>query len=207
MTEEQWLNCTDPTPMLQFLRSCKKAMDRKLRLIGCAYCRSVWHLLGTESRRAVLLAERMADGPVSDDERKAVIDAAIAAVRRFDDPVGDFYLAADMAYRLPCNDGWYAAEWTIGNNPDLPSAVLIIKDVIGNLFRLKPKNSVWPDRAVRLAAEIYANRDFATKRLAELGDALQQPGCHDEDILRHCRRPDAVHVRGCFVVDAILGKA
>ena len=35
-------------------------------------------------------------------------------------------------------------------------------------------------------------------------DALQEPGCHDEEILRHCRQ--AVHVRGCFLVHMLLGK-
>ena len=60
MTEPEWLNCTEPLRMLNFLRG--KASDRSLRLFACACCRRVWHLL-TEglSRRAIDVAERYAD--------------------------------------------------------------------------------------------------------------------------------------------------
>jgi hypothetical protein len=38
-----------------------------------------------------------------------------------------------------------------------------------------------------------------------LGDALEDAHCNDADILDHCRER-AEHVRGCWVVDSILGK-
>ncbi|OWK35182.1 hypothetical protein FRUB_10024 [Fimbriiglobus ruber] len=38
-----------------------------------------------------------------------------------------------------------------------------------------------------------------------LADALQDSGCCDDQVLTHCRGPGP-HVRGCFCVDAILGK-
>ena len=38
-------------------------------------------------------------------------------------------------------------------------------------------------------------------------DALQDAGCEDEQVLAHCRDEKAVHVRGCWVVDLVLGKA
>ena len=38
-----------------------------------------------------------------------------------------------------------------------------------------------------------------------LADALQDAGCTNEDVLTHCRG-DGPHVRGCWVVDLLLGK-
>jgi hypothetical protein len=38
-----------------------------------------------------------------------------------------------------------------------------------------------------------------------LGDALEEAGCSDTTILDHCRQP-AEHVRGCWLVDRILGR-
>ena len=42
-------------------------------------------------------------------------------------------------------------------------------------------------------------------RLAILADALEDAGCDNADILNHCRQPGE-HVRGCWVVDLVLGK-
>ena len=39
-----------------------------------------------------------------------------------------------------------------------------------------------------------------------LADALEDAGCDDSDILSHCRS-GPVHVRGCWVVDLLLGKS
>ncbi len=46
---------------------------------------------------------------------------------------------------------------------------------------------------------------FPERRLALLADALEDAGCTDADILAHCRGPGP-HVRGCWVVDLLLGK-
>jgi hypothetical protein len=38
-----------------------------------------------------------------------------------------------------------------------------------------------------------------------LGDALLDAGYDDEEVMAHCRA-DGEHVRGCWVVDLLLGK-
>jgi hypothetical protein len=43
------------------------------------------------------------------------------------------------------------------------------------------------------------------KRMPELADALAEADCSNPDILSHCRGPGP-HVRGCWVVDLVLGK-
>ena len=57
---------------------------------------------------------------------------------------------------------------------------------------------------VLLARGIYAER--ALDRLPILADALQDAGCGNDEILGHCRG-DGPHVRGCWVVDLVLGKS
>ena len=58
-------------------------------------------------------------------------------------------------------------------------------------------------KVVSLAVMIYEERAF--EWMPSLGDALKDSGCTNEDILIHCRS-DKPHVRGCWVVDSVLGK-
>ena len=63
MTEQEWLACTDPQKMLGLLQSKGSVSGRKLRLLVCACCRRAWpSLKNPDSRRAVEVAERFADG-------------------------------------------------------------------------------------------------------------------------------------------------
>ena len=58
---------------------------------------------------------------------------------------------------------------------------------------------------VAIAKSMYDSRDFAPMPI--LADALQDAGCEHEDILAHCRDANGTHVRGCWVVDLVLGKS
>lgn len=92
----------------------------------------------------------------------------------------------------------------------------LLRDLFGPLpFRpvaIDPPWLAWNDGIVRrLAAAIYDERmlpqgTLDRSRLAVLADALEEAGCDNQDILGHCRQQDAVHVRGCWVIDLLLSK-
>lgn len=58
---------------------------------------------------------------------------------------------------------------------------------------------------VAIATGMYKSGDFSAMPI--LADALQDAGCDNENMLNHCRDPNANHVRGCWVVDLVLGKS
>lgn len=80
----------------------------------------------------------------------------------------------------------------------------LLQDIFGNPFRpvaLDPASRT--STVLALAQQMYESRDFAPMPM--LADALQDAGCEDEAVLGHCRS-DGPHVRGCWVIDLILGK-
>jgi hypothetical protein len=80
----------------------------------------------------------------------------------------------------------------------------LLRNLLGNPFRPVAFDPGWrTDTAVSLARRVYESRDFSLMPI--LADALQDAGCESADVLRHCREP-GTHVRGCWVVDGVLGK-
>jgi hypothetical protein len=79
----------------------------------------------------------------------------------------------------------------------------LLREIVGNPFRLAFDPAWRTDTAVSLARAMYEARDFSAMPI--LADALQDAGCDSEDVLNHCRQPGP-HVRGCRVVDLVLGK-
>ena len=142
MTEEEWLNCTDPQRMQKFLSG--KASDRKWYRFAVACFQRVSHLAIDERPRRD-----------SQRERRAQTDS------------------------LRC--------------------------IFGNPFRPVALNPSWLTATVKQLAEgIYEEKAF--DRMPILGDALEEAGCTDAEILAHCRQPRE-HVRGCWLVDLVLGKS
>jgi hypothetical protein len=85
---------------------------------------------------------------------------------------------------------------------------ILLRDIFGPLhFRsifVDPAWLIWNDGIIpRLAQLIYDDRRFEDTPI--LADALLDAGCHDETLLAHCRT-GGPHVRGCWVLDLILGK-
>jgi hypothetical protein len=87
-------------------------------------------------------------------------------------------------------------------------AVELVHEIFGNPLRpvtLDPNWLRWNDNLVpKMAQVIYRKRCF--RNLPILADALEESGCQDAELLSHCRVP-IEHVRGCWVVDFLLGMA
>jgi hypothetical protein len=87
----------------------------------------------------------------------------------------------------------------------------LIRDLFGNPFRPVAIDPAWLTPAVvAIAQAAYEQRHperatLDSVRLAVLADALEEAGCADATLLGHCRS-GGEHYRGCFVVDALLGK-
>ena len=80
----------------------------------------------------------------------------------------------------------------------------VLRDLFGNPFRPVPLDpACLTSDVAKLAQGIYDQRAF--DRMPELAEALEEAGCTHTDLLAHCRGPGP-HARGCFAVDAVLGK-
>jgi hypothetical protein len=230
MTEAEWLACTDPRPMLEYLRG--KASERKLRLFACACVRRAWHLLTDAGRQAVEAAEAYADGrigvetlqvarraayePVADAIETANLtwalgtpltppdSAAVAAVEACGDMDSDnsrYSALLDATSHAQAALGWKGGEFA--------AQAALLRDTLGNSFRPLPPPPAailaWNDGTVsRIAQRIYDERAF--DRMPILADALEEAGCTNPDILEHCRS-EGEHVRGCWLLDLLMGKA
>ena len=88
MNEQEWLACTDPFEMVDFLGP--KLSDRKYRLFGCACVRGVWeHVPEGALRQATETCERFADGHATVEELQAAKEMADAAYEGWGNSIAD----------------------------------------------------------------------------------------------------------------------
>jgi hypothetical protein len=125
MTGSEWLACSDPEPMLEFLKG--KASDRKLRLFACACVRRMLPLLEDDqervkanersqgaiewaqrepelARKAVEIAERFADREATEADLKTVFLGADE-----DDDASCYAAGPDAAWTAKATA--YRARW------------------------------------------------------------------------------------------------
>ncbi len=186
MTEIEWLASEEPAMML---RETPALSDRKARLLTVAIERHWWADTGDKSvAPALAVLESWAEGR---------LDEHSEGVRRY----RQYYWWLDSDPHLALEESIRThnipADRVVGAN--------LLREVVGNPWRqvvfwpregwrVDPEGTVclnpaildWQDGTVpRLARTIYDGRLWAEMPI--LGDALEEAGCPDGDLLRHCR--------------------
>jgi hypothetical protein len=219
MTESEWLNCTRPDDLYLDRFASTPRPWRKLRLFACGCCRQIWEYVSDpRCRAAVEVAELYADGLATDAQFDAAFDAVEEACDEIEarNPKSIEYgaaLATQLAIRAP-SDVAGPVAWVLTHarpdgdyaellNRNLASLADLFRDVFDNPYRPPNLQLSWLTAEVKnLAQRIYEQRAFF--RMSELAGAMEEAGCHDREFLDHCKSKK-VHVRGCWVVDLLLG--
>ncbi len=216
MDEAEWWACADPDRMLKFLG--RKYSARKLRLFAVACCRRFWFLLGKTSRRAVEVAEQFADGGAGLQELDEAGDLAGGRERVSNRESPAVSATFHDAFKAARGASAYAAGWAVASvtpmreweaafGAECARHAGLLREIVGNPFRpasVAPRVLAWEGgTVVRIGQGIYEGNRF--QDLPVLADALEEAGCDDSDLLAHCRE-SGEHVRGCWVVDLLVGR-
>ncbi len=181
MTEAEWLTCDDPHGLFNWL--CRShATDRyRLGLLFGACCDCIPPSAAEET------AHTPTGGHWTDDDSSQI---ALA------DEAAEYHLTGAVLEAMRAIGAGESERRVLA---------ALIRDIFGNPFRAVTFSDSWrTDTALSLAKQMYESRDFSAMPI--LADALQDAGCDNEGILNHCRDTSATHVRGCWVVDLVLGK-
>jgi hypothetical protein len=213
MTEQEWLECQEPTDMLKHVQG--QFSDRKLRLFAVAACRWSWEWIAPAHREKIEEVEACIDqvlgavgmGLAAIAPLKGHIDLGQLLIRDLaqDDAWKAAYSVAFRVPRLCC--GREQETWTMGYK----AVSQIARDVFNNPFRASPFDDRWRTREVISDAQIaYESRAMPSgvldaAGLKSLAGSLEAAGCSGAPILDHLRKP-GIHVRGCWVVELALGK-
>jgi hypothetical protein len=226
-SEAVWAKCSSPAEVMPVL--LKLGSERKKRLFAAACVRRIEDMIPDEFMkplaRGVEGAERFADdkltkaklrqlrtqiGPAFDTElTEAEYFVGQALTLLLDTDPEEVLLAVELS--ADAIAGLAQDQRLPPTNPprrmrEHVAQVALLRDIFGNPFRPVAFDAAWrTSTAVALAKQMYESRDFGAMPI--LADALQDAGCDNDDILNHCRDTKQVHVRGCWVVDLVLGKA
>jgi hypothetical protein len=205
MTDSEWQSASEPHAMLESLQRSGRPSARKLRLFAVACSRRLWDWIDTPGRAAVEVAERFADGFAGPEELRAARLACQGAGGQ-----AAWYAAATNP-AIAARNAARSAQAEAANHPlvgsegdELLAQAQLVRDIFGDRLPHSAADPSWlTPGAVTLAQAIYDQRVF--DRMPELADVLEDAGCANEGILGHCRGPGP-HVRGCWVVDTVLGR-
>jgi hypothetical protein len=215
MTETGWLTSTRPLAMLGYLideRQRGRYPDRTFRLFAVAAVRRFDpRALDRRSRKALDVAERFARGGATSHELARAQRDVHEGMPRPDGGIEE--LAACCAVAVTNATG-VGAAWDVVqvlnavNLPPLLDALPdLIRDVFSNPFRAPALPEHWrtwnEGTILRLAR--HARDEGRFDGMPVLGDALEEAGCTDEQVLAHCRAAKP-HVAGCWVLEMLLAE-
>lgn len=232
LTEAEWRAETNPGYLLRIWTYLRDAPSpRKHRLLSCACCRIAPQLLSEPPlRHALEVAEAFADGRSGADElAKAGEEPNALALSRGKTlgrthsdnpdwaPLGAAWMAARAAAFL-CDPPHHAERYlgyalpsvtvdgTPGRDSEDAERARLVRDVLGSPLRSIVIDPSWlrPEVAT-LARRIYDERAF--EHCPTLAAMLEEAGCREDAVLSHLREEPSAHVRGCWVLDALLGRS
>jgi hypothetical protein len=218
MSEAEWLHAVGPERLMAYLSVVHKtdatpAGDRKFRLFAVACCRMLPPSEIPETVRDAMAALESAVDSPSSRRQLARIRRSITQSGRID--VWNLDSTSQAVAHAATDDAYEAVSVAAlaaglgGNRDSRPQRAIeqirLVHDLFGNPFRPVAFAPSWRTTdAIGLARAMYDSRDFAAMPI--LADALEDAGCDSADVLAHCRG-DGPHVRGCWVVDHVLGKS
>ena len=169
---------------------------RKLRLFALAWSRFFTSPKDVQRLQAIEIGEKYADGEATYDE----VCAGWAFLG------GQF---ADTTPQQEALEAAYVGAYDVGWGQDTDELcdrvrANFLRDIFGNPFRPAPFDAAWAGATAKtIARTIYERRAF--DQMPKLAIALEEAGCDSPDILTHCHTLNE-HVRGCWLLDLLLGK-
>jgi hypothetical protein len=191
MTEEEWVTSEQSRAMADVVTTLPRATPRTRRLFMAAFWITQFPgLIGTSVKadfaRRVEVLEQWAETGIAPDVEYTNVFMDRDVIRAWDRTLG-----------MSDQGGSYVTA------PARQAVAL--REVFGNPFREVVCEPSWLTSDVLLLAKgIYDEKAF--DRMPILADALQDAGCANDDVLSHCRDTSLMHVRGCWVLDLVLGK-